>query len=177
MPVPVSDMPFAHSTQPFPASSKPPVFCPRCDQPCVRLQELKRHLLSNHLPHWIHCPHPHCTWRGHRRENLRLHLKAHLDWQNCGPKLSPEQYTIYDVDLVLGWILDDNQNVEKAARYALDFVAEKAWELGMVEGWANLWGHPTEENSASRRNRQRRGSCIRARPQRQPRLRKKFHGT
>ncbi|KAI0250316.1 hypothetical protein BJV78DRAFT_590033 [Lactifluus subvellereus] len=161
-PVFIQALPFLTST------SKPPVFCPRCNQPCARLQELKRHLLSNHLPDWIRCPHPHCRWRGHRREDLKSHREAHLNRQNCGPKLSREQYTIYDIDLVLGWILDDKQSVEKAARYALDFVSEKAQELGIEEEWANLWGPLTKENSARRRNHQRRGGCMRARPQRQP---------
>ncbi len=41
--------------------------------------------------------------------------------------------------MVLDWIKDGTP-VETAATYALDFVSEKAWELGFVEEWENLWG-------------------------------------
>ena len=41
--------------------------------------------------------------------------------------------------MVLNWI-EDGTSVETAATYALDFVAERALELGFVEEWKNLWG-------------------------------------
>ncbi len=58
----------------------------------------------------------------------------------CGPMPVQEQYQIYDTDLVLGWILEDDTPVHVAASYALDFVEERAREFGKVEVWSNLWG-------------------------------------
>jgi hypothetical protein len=51
-----------------------------------------------------------------------------------------EQYQIYNTNLILGWILEDDTPVQVAASYALDFVRERARELGKVETWSNLWG-------------------------------------
>jgi len=62
-----------------------------------------------------------------------------LDDQQCGPTPEREQYEIYITDLVLDWILE-GVSVERAASYALDFVAERALELGKVEEWRDLWG-------------------------------------
>jgi hypothetical protein len=128
------------------------------------LQELKRHLLSIHLPDCLYCPHPRCKWRGHRKDDLKLHLTTHPNRLKCASKLSPEQYSIYDVDLILSWILDDNEPVEKVARFALNFVFERGLELKRVEEWANLWRSSIEEKGARRRIHQRREGRIKARP-------------
>lgn len=58
----------------------------------------------------------------------------------CGPIPEWEEYQIYDTSLILGWILEDGTPVQVAASYALDFVRERAMELGKVESWSNLWG-------------------------------------
>jgi hypothetical protein len=52
--------------------------------------------------------------------------------------------TIYDVKLVLGYILEDGAPVERVEKYALDFVAERAVELGKVEEWEDLCGRRIE---------------------------------
>jgi hypothetical protein len=62
-----------------------------------------------------------------------------LDHQKCGPKPKRGQYEIYVKDLVLDWILEGT-SVERAARYALDFVAERALVLERGEEWRDLWG-------------------------------------
>jgi hypothetical protein len=91
-------------------------------------------MLSAHLPRWLHCPHLRCTWRGHRKEDFRAHLKEH---PSADPKVEPCH--VYDSKVVLDWIKDGTP-VETAAGYALDFVSEKARELGFVEEWEDLWG-------------------------------------
>lgn len=116
---------------------QPPLLCPACQRQCRRRQELKRHLLSFHLPLWIRCPHSRCLWRGHRLEGLKMHLAQ----QKCGPIPKRKQYEIYNKDLIVDWILDGESSVEVAARYALGFVEERAWELLMTEEWEDLWGH------------------------------------
>ncbi|KAI0251269.1 hypothetical protein BJV78DRAFT_1212122 [Lactifluus subvellereus] len=133
-----SSSPSSHHVQTSPISTlqQPPLLCPVCKRSCRRRQELKRHLLSFHLPLWIYCPHSRCLWRGHRSEDL----KTHLAQQKCGPIPKRKQYEIYDKDLVVGWILDGT-SVEVAARFALGFVEERARELLMTEEWEDLWGH------------------------------------
>ncbi|KAH9977920.1 hypothetical protein BGW80DRAFT_1249572 [Lactifluus volemus] len=120
----------SHQMQAFCISnSQQPLLCPECQRPCGRRQELKRHLLSFHLPFWIFCPYSRCPWRGHRVEGL----KTHLCHQKCGPEPNRKQYEIYDSDLVVGWILDNGTSVKVAADCALAFVQGKAWELQMME--------------------------------------------
>ena len=46
--------------------------CPICPASLGRLQDRKRHILS-HLPHWLQCQAPDCSWRGDRWEHLRKH--------------------------------------------------------------------------------------------------------
>jgi hypothetical protein len=108
-------------------------------------EELRRHILSFHLPCWIYCPYMTCAWRGHREEDFQRHLNN----QQCGPEPEREWYEIYVTDLVLDWILE-GVPVERAANYALDFVAERALELGKVEEWRDLWG---DRGKVSRRRR------------------------
>jgi hypothetical protein len=132
-------------THSIPTFTPPPVFCPRCKDPYGREEELRRHLLSFHLPCWIYCPYAPCTWRGHREEDFQRHLYD----QQCGPNPEREWYEIYITDLVLDWILEGIP-VERAATYALDFVAERALELGKVEEWSDLWG---DRGKTARRRR------------------------
>jgi hypothetical protein len=58
----------------------------------------------------------------------------------CGQKPPKEHYMIYDKNLVLDLVLVRRQPVEAVVRYVLDFVFEKALELGMEEEWADPWG-------------------------------------
>jgi hypothetical protein len=132
-------------THTVPTFTPPPVFCPKCKDPYAQEEDLRRHLLSFHLPCWIFCPYPPCTWRGHREEDFQRHLHD----QQCGPNPEREWYEIYITDLVLDWILEGIP-VERAATYALDFVAERALELGKVEEWSDLWG---DRGKTARRRR------------------------
>jgi hypothetical protein len=115
-------------------SKPPPEHCPECNQPCSRLQELQRHLLSAHLPLWLHCPHLPCAWRGHRKEDFRTHLKEHL---GADPTVGPRH--VYDAKTILDWI-KAGATVETAGAYAVNFVSEKARELGFEKEWEDLWG-------------------------------------
>ena len=118
-------------------ANRTPVLCPECKEKVgYRQQVLRRHILSAHLPCWICCPYPSCSWRGTRIEEL----KKHLIKDKCGPMPEQEQYQIYNTNLILGWILENDTPVQVAASYALGFVGERARELGKVELWSNLWG-------------------------------------
>ncbi|KAI0253401.1 hypothetical protein BJV78DRAFT_1153035 [Lactifluus subvellereus] len=126
----------SHQTLPVTVSRPAGIHCPwsTCKVSVQRHQDLGRHCLSFHLPCWIHCPT--CFWRGDREEDFNRHLKE----QKCGPKPAREQYQIYNTKLILDWVLNDNAPVETAVRYALNFVGERALELGKVEEWRDLWG-------------------------------------
>src|SRR5712691_8367902 len=115
-------------------SQPSPVHCSVCDKPCGRQQELQRHMLSVHLPRFLHCPHSPCTWRGHRKEDFRTHLRLH---PGTDPKV--ESCLVYNTGVVLDWI-KSGISIETAANYALGFVSEKARELGFEEEWKDLWG-------------------------------------
>ncbi|KAI0000211.1 hypothetical protein BJV74DRAFT_822252 [Russula compacta] len=116
------------------ASTRPPQFCPKCTAQFRRRQELERHILSRHLPWWLHCPHPACPWRGYRTQDLHNHLAI----GRCGgvnPGWRPEECKTYDTKLVVGWILEGSTTVDVAAEYAHDLVGERARELGKIEMW------------------------------------------
>jgi hypothetical protein len=78
---------------------------------------------------------PSCHWRGGRKDGFKPHLKKYH--QGYG---SAEPCLIYDSKLVLGHILADRMSVERAEKYALDLVAERARELNKVEEWQDLCG-------------------------------------
>ena len=107
----------------------PPLRCSECNKLCSCPQELERHISLAHLPSWLHCLHFPCTWRGHHKDGFKKHLREHpsLD-PNVGPCL------IYEIKLVQDWI-KDRTPVKTAATYTLDFISDKALELGFVEEW------------------------------------------
>jgi len=61
-------------------------------------------------------------------------LKLH---PGTDPKVEP--CLIYDTEVVLDWIKMGTP-IKTVANYALDFVSEKARELGFEEEWKDLWG-------------------------------------
>jgi hypothetical protein len=111
-------------------------YCPICTASLGRSQDRKRHILS-HLPHWLQCHAPGCSWRGDRWEHLRKHRsKVH-------PSISQESDThesiIYDPwPLVRG--ITDNTTFENAKTVAISLVEEKAEELNKSELWGDSWG-------------------------------------
>jgi hypothetical protein len=111
-------------------------YCPICATPLGRMQDRKRHIRS-HLPRWLQCQAPGCSWRGDRWEHLRDHrLKAH-------PSSSQESDTresiIYDPQPFVEGITD-NITFEIAKTIAISLVEKKAKELKKVELWGDLCG-------------------------------------
>jgi hypothetical protein len=122
--------------------SKPPVFCLWCAGAFGREQELKRHILSRHLPYWICCPHPLCSWRGTRTEELKKHMRK----GRCGPEAKREQYMIYKPKQVFDHVFDGsddtfiNAKLRFAELFALLLVFERMIELRKVDLWEAPWG-------------------------------------
>jgi hypothetical protein len=102
-----------------------------------RAQEQRRHLLT-HLPHWIHCPAPDCSWRGDR---LRAFVRH---WSRDHPSSSQvpqeDQCKIYDPLPLIKEIAEGSLCVQAAQKYAISMVQKKASELGKPELCQNPWG-------------------------------------
>src|SRR5579864_3080643 len=70
--------------------------CP-CGHIFGRPQERNRHVRT-HLPYWLYCPFPGCSWRGNRSYGLSRHW---AEWHAIfGEAPRPEDCKIYDPDLV-----------------------------------------------------------------------------
>ena len=107
-----------------------------CGAELNRELDWERHTLTFHLPDCLFCPNPTCNWRGHRKEKLEGHIKE----GKCGPRPEwEEECLIYDPKLILQWILEESIPFEVAAMYALEFVNERARELGKVDVWRDPW--------------------------------------
>ncbi len=115
----------------------PPTLCPVCGDVPTRGQDLRRHILSVHLPDWICCPHSDCSWRGSRKDVLYKHLKD--SDKKCGslPE-SVEQYTIYDTELTLRSLLIDCVPFETVETFVLGWIEERARELNKIDVWGPL---------------------------------------
>ncbi|KAH9080406.1 hypothetical protein EDB83DRAFT_979407 [Lactarius deliciosus] len=105
---------------------------PTCTVDCGRLQELERHVLK-HLPHYIYCPHPDCSWRGNRRYSLIDHYK-----KQHGEVLdrdSSDVFTIYDGKRLAKRLVNRELTLEQATDEADGLVRTKAVELGKWAMW------------------------------------------
>ena len=83
-------------------------------------------------------------------------LLKHLNKQECGEKPEKDQYQIYDVELVLDMIKEGRTSTSIAARYAVDFVIERANELGREDWMKDPWGHSDEKRARRLRNESRK---------------------
>jgi hypothetical protein len=120
-----------------PASKPERLRCPwtACETATFgRPQECDRHVLSRHLPLSLFCPAQSCHWRGGRRDEFKAH------WKKYHPGHEPEPGLIYDTKLVLGYLFECRVPVERAEKYAFDFIADRALELGKVREWEDLCG-------------------------------------
>ena len=58
----------------------------------------------------------------------------------CGSKPKSEEVCmIYDAKLITQWIREDTVSIEIAEMLALNFVKQRAKELGKVNLWTDLW--------------------------------------
>ncbi|KAI9463264.1 hypothetical protein BJY52DRAFT_74663 [Lactarius psammicola] len=136
--------PQVNSTTP-PAATTPrnPKQCPVCQAMFRRWQECDRHLLS-YLPHWIHCPLPHCSWRGNRVTAFKQHWqrrdhRKYYESYGCSP--GQERFEIYDPQEFVDQIKAGTIPVSVVAGCALFHVSTKALQLQKPSMSANLWGY------------------------------------
>ena len=113
--------------------------CPICHASLGRSQDGKRHKVS-HLPHWLQCPDPGCSWRGDRWGNLRNHrLKIHKVRPSSSQELDKCKAVIYDPWPLVEEITDDT-SLESARKNAISLVEKKAVEVGKSGLWRDFWG-------------------------------------
>jgi hypothetical protein len=123
--------------QPEPEAAHTPLeqnVCPFCEKSFKRMQELRRHLLSN-LPHPFRCPSPNCSWSCSRPERLDKHInmQTHLDI-DPGHKIESQ---LYNPEWLVDWMLDGTMDVVSAAGFAL--AKEKLAELGVASVEMTMW--------------------------------------
>ncbi|KAH9961579.1 hypothetical protein BC827DRAFT_327709 [Russula dissimulans] len=113
--------------------------CPVCLASLGRPQDRERHMLS-HLPYWLYCADPGCSWRGGRWEALNRHRRNAHPSSSQEPVKGDASAIIYDPwPLVKGIIVGDVP-LEEARKYAVSMVEKKALELTKSELWKDFWG-------------------------------------
>jgi len=108
-----------------------------CPSSFFRFQDRKRHLLS-HLPHWIHCAYPGCSWKGDRPSAFRRHWSTNLSHLSSGQ--DEGQFIIYDPFPLTERIEEGTLSVHDARKHAMLMVKKKALELDMPGLCNNPWG-------------------------------------
>ena len=119
-----------------------------------RRQELDRHIKLMHLPCWVFCPYSGCEWRGCRLDEFQ----KHVDQKRCNQNSMEKDYRIYDVDAILDMIrrAESNDSIQNAQNWAVDFVRERAIQLGK-DGWiADPWGCSEQRERREQRISSRR---------------------
>jgi len=110
---------------------------PDCLSSFRRSQERNRHLLT-HLPHWIHCPAPGCSWRGDRLSAFRRHWKS--GHPSSGQELGEGQCETYDPWPLIEKIVQGTLCIQAAKDIAMSKVKGKGIELDKWELCENPWG-------------------------------------
>jgi hypothetical protein len=93
----------------------------------------------------MYCPAPNCPWRGRRKDALNMHISNSKGKCGSKPKSPEKECMIYDANLIIRWIREDSVSIEIAEMFALNFVKEKAKELGKE----NLWTNPSRYDGAT----------------------------
>lgn len=108
--------------------------CSNCNRSFKRMQELRRHLLSN-LPHPFRCPNPNCSWSCSRQERLDKHIKTHQNFDS-GHEFENQ---LYDPEQLLDWMVDGIVDVVSAAEFALSLIKAKLEELDLAGVETKVW--------------------------------------
>ncbi|KAI0270002.1 hypothetical protein BC834DRAFT_582871 [Gloeopeniophorella convolvens] len=112
--------------------SKVPWPCPvpDCSASYSRPQDRERHIRETHLPRWLYCSHPGCSWTGTRQYALDVHLKRHKG-------ISPPNFSreIYDPSPIVKGLIRGETSIEQAVYEAKRLVLAAAVALGRQDMW------------------------------------------
>jgi hypothetical protein len=92
----------------------------------------------------MHCPLPHCAWRGNRTDLFKRHWQQedHCDYHvfyGRTPKRS--QIETYDPWVILNQIKDGVVSIHEGKNLANILVRQKACALQKTKIWVDTWGH------------------------------------
>ncbi|KAI9452225.1 hypothetical protein BJY52DRAFT_1226246 [Lactarius psammicola] len=117
--------------------------CPICPESFPRKQERDRHLLK-HVPYFMHCPLPHCAWRGNRAGLFKRHWQQenHRGYHEYYGHTSPggSQIETYDPWVILDQIINGAISLREGQDRAIVLVQVKAYELQKPSMWMDPWG-------------------------------------
>ncbi|KAH9168839.1 hypothetical protein EDB89DRAFT_1559534 [Lactarius sanguifluus] len=110
--------------------------CPACTTHFNRRQDCDRHIVT-HLPHWIHCPFPNCTWRGNRVKPFEIHWEN--DHGSYGHIPGREQFEIFNTQEFVNQIKAGTP-LSVVMDSAIERVRAMAHQLGKMSMSTNPWG-------------------------------------
>ena len=116
--------------------------CTICPELFARWQDRDRHKLQ-HLPYFMHCPLPHCPWRGNRAELFKKHWqqedhRSYHEYYGHNPEGS--QIETYNPRDVLNKIRCGAIPPCEGEDEAIILVQVKAYDLQKTSVWTDLWG-------------------------------------
>ncbi|KAH9055053.1 hypothetical protein EDB87DRAFT_1580077 [Lactarius vividus] len=116
--------------------------CPICLQSFPRRQERDRHELK-HIPYFIHCPLPHCAWRGNRTNLFKKHWqqedhRSYHEYYGRTPERS--QIETFDPRLILNQIINGSISLREAEDQTIFLVQVKAYQLQKPSMLMDPWG-------------------------------------
>lgn len=124
--------------------------CHICPESSPRWQDRDRHQLT-HIPYFIHCPLPHCAWRGNRPDLFKKHWQKedHRDYhERYGHTPERSQIETYDPWEILNQIINDTISPNEGEAQAILLVQVKAYELQKMDVWTDPWGRPRKQASS-----------------------------
>ncbi|KAH9074831.1 hypothetical protein EDB83DRAFT_2312334 [Lactarius deliciosus] len=116
--------------------------CPICLESFLRRQERDRHELK-HVPYFIHCPLPHCVWRGNRTNLFKKHWQQedHHSYHECYGRIpGRSQIETFDPWLILDQIISGAISLREGEDQAVFLVQMKACELQKPGMLTDPWG-------------------------------------
>jgi hypothetical protein len=134
-----------------------------CSSSFFRLQDRKRHLLA-HLPPWIHCAYPGCSWKGNRPSAFKNHWSANPSHPSSSQDLEKGQSIIYDPFPLVESIEEGTLSIHDARKRAMSTVRVKALELGMpglcddTRGRKRKRAQPSDTRMSSRSAEREKGN-------------------
>ena len=130
------------ATTSFATSSRKRWRCPICSGSFSRWQELDRHKLT-HVPYFMHCPLPHCSWRGNRASLFKKHWQQedHRSYHGLyGRAPERSQIETFNPWLILDQIIHGAISLCEGETQAISLVRVKACELEKPSMWMEPWG-------------------------------------
>jgi len=113
--------------------------CPVCLASLGRPKDRERHVVS-HLPQWLHCADPGCSWRGDRWAALNRHRRNAHPSSSQEPVKCDASSIIYDPWPLVKGIIAEDTSLEEARKHAISMVEKRALDLTKSGIWGDFWG-------------------------------------